>query len=273
MDDKPVGYQYQYDWSGNDSHAVFTGANATGSNTEGVNGSTAWSLSMDSTSLAENTPSYAGGGSGGGGPVDFSLFDTGDLAAYRVTFDARVADLAEGVQSTTAVLQVHLDAADDTIAVDDNTDPDNIGHFDFQIGRVGAEWQTYTFQLNKAGADATVKQLFAQYFNKIVGLRTQWQIENATSADWGFDADNVLYLDDVKIERVYEGLAPLTFASEGTDLVLNWAPSPSGTTTLQSAATVDGPYTNVTTDGTTYRTPMTGDHRFFRLVWTAPVTP
>jgi hypothetical protein len=273
MDDKPVWYQYQYDWSANDNHATFAGANAAGSNTEGVNGSTAWSLAMDSTSLGGNTPSYAGGGSGGGGPVDYTLFDTGDLSAYRVTFDARVAGLAEGVQSTTTVLQVHLDAADDTINVDENTDADALGRFDFQIGRVGLEWQTYTFQLNKAGADAAAKQAFAQYFNKIVGLRTQWQIENATSADWGFDSDNVLYLDNIKIERVYEGLAPLTFASEGTDLVLNWADAATGTTTLQAATNLDGPYTNVTTDGTTYRTPMTGDHRFFRLAWTAPAAP
>ena len=95
MDDKAVWYQYAYDWSANDNHAVFTGANAAGSNAEGVDGSTAWSLSMDSTSLAENTPSYAGGGSGGDGPVDYTIFDTGDLAAYRVTFDAQREQILE----------------------------------------------------------------------------------------------------------------------------------------------------------------------------------
>lgn len=271
MDDKAPWYEYHYDWSANDNHATFDGGNSAGSNTEGVNGSSAWFLSLDNTSFAENTPQYAGVGSGGGGPADFAVFDTADLASYRVTFDARATGFAEGRTNTSAVLQLFLDAADDAVATDEDTNNDAIGRFDFQIGRVTADWQTYTFQLNKAGADAATKANFATAFSKIADLRTQWQIENAASAaDWGFDANNVLYLDNIKVERMYEGLGRLLYASEGGDLVLSWEAPATGTTHLQAADKVDGPYTDVTTEGTTYRTPMTETQKYYRLVWTAP---
>jgi hypothetical protein len=273
MDDKAVWFEFHYDWSANDNHAVFTGGNSAGSNTEGVNGSTAWFLAMDTSSFFENTPAWAGGGSGGGGPADYTLFDSGDLASYRVSFDARVAGLADSVLTTTAVLQLHLDLADDTLVVDEDTKADALGRFDFQIVRVSAEWQTYTFQLSRAGADATAKANFAQHFNKIVELRAQWQIENATSADWGVDANNVLYLDNIKIERIYEGLPPLKFAHDGREMVLSWDNAASGTIALQSATAVQGPYTDVLTQGTTHVTNMTEAQNFFRLSWTPPAAP
>ena len=274
MDDKPVWYVYSYDWSANDNHATFSSMNSAGSNEEGVDGSTAWAVSLDNSSFVENTPSYAGIGSGGGGPVDFTIFDTADLAAYRVTFDARAAGLAEGRESTTGVLQVHLEAPDDTLVVDENTDADNIGRFDFQVGGLTSEWQPYSFKFDRAGSTAATKENFANLFNKLVGLRTQWQIENAASAaDWGYDADNVFYIDNIKIERIYEGLGALTFSPEGAELVLSWTDAATGTTKLQSASTVTGPYTDVTTEGATYRASTTDGQRYFRLVWEAPVAP
>jgi hypothetical protein len=273
MDDKAPWYEYHYDWSQNDNHAVAGGGNTAGNNTEGVDGSTAWFLTLDNSSFVDNTPQYAGVGSGGGGPADFTLFDTADLASYRVSFDARVTGLAADKTNTTAVLQVFLNAQDDAIAADDDTDNDPIGRFDFQMGRVATNWQTYTFQLSRAGTTADAKANFAKVFNKIADLRAQWQIENAASvADWGFDTDNVLYVDNIKIERVYEGLSPLLFSTEGTDLVLNWTAAATGTTKLQAANTVDGSYTDVTTDpgSTTYRAAMTDGQKYFRLVWEAP---
>jgi hypothetical protein len=277
MDDKAPYYHYEYDWSANDNHASFSGMNSAGSNADGVDGSTAWELMLDNSAFVDNTPAYAGVGSGGGGPVDLTLFDTPDLASYRVTFDARVAGLADGVANTAAVLQLFLDAADDAVAIDQDTNNDAIGRFDFQIGRLTTDWQTYTFTLNHAGTDTpAAKTNFANAFSKIVDLRTQWQIENAASAaDWGFDSDNVLYLDNIKIERVYQGLAPLVYTTDGTDMILNWTAPADGTTTLQSASIVDGPYTDVTTDpgATTYRATTSEAQKYFRLVWNPPVAP
>src|SRR5206468_7409537 len=103
----------------------------------------------------------------------------------------------------------------------------------------------------------------------------QWQVENVASAtDWGFDSDNAVYIDNIKVERVYEGLSPLAFTMEGGDiLVLNWTAPATGTTKLQAASNVAGPYTDVATDAgsTTYRASTTGGQKFFRLVWEAPV--
>jgi hypothetical protein len=274
MDEKPVWYEYHYDWSQNDNHATFSGANAAGNNAEGVDGSTAWAITLDNSSFVENTPQYAGVGSGGGGPADFTAFDTSDLAAYRVSFAARAAGIDPSATSTAAVLQLFLDAADDAVAADEDTKNDAIGRFDFQVGRLTADWQTYTFKLSLAGATADTKANFAKAFNKIADLRTQWQIENAASAaNWGFDADNAVYLDNIKIERIYEGLAPLVFTQEGTELVLSWAAPATGTTVLQAASAVDGPYTDVATTENSYRAPMTDAQKYFRLVWNAPANP
>lgn len=270
MDDKPAWSEWHYDWSQNENKAIFTGGNATGSNTEGVGGSTAWFLAMDTSTFWENTPQWAGGGSGGNGPADYTLLDTADMAAYRVSFDARAAGLAPDVLTTQAALQVFFDVADDTLTVDDNTDPEFLGRFDFPIGRLTADWQTYSFTLSKAGADDAAKANFAQFYNKISAVRTQWQIENATSTDWGFDADNALYVDNIRIERVYQGLSPISYAQDGADMVLTWANATTGTTTLQAAPVVTGPYIDMATEGATLRVSVTEAQKFFRLVWTAP---
>lgn len=271
MDDKPAWSQWNFDWTQNNVHALFVGGNAAGSNTEGVDASTAWYLSMDNTAFNDAKPDWAGGGSGGNGPADYTLFDSGDLAMYQVSFDARVAGLAEGKLDTTTVLQLHIDVADDTLAVDEDTDSEFLGRFDFQIGRVSPTWQRYTFLLSKAAAPATAKENFAAHSSKINAVRTQWQIENAASlADWGFDADNVLYIDNIKLERIFEGLGALSFAPEGTELVLSWTNAASGTTTLQQADDVEGPYSDVVTTGSTHRATMDAARKFYRLNWTAP---
>ena len=64
-------------------------------------------------------------------------------------------------------------------------------------------WQTTSYLLNQGSAGVGSKANFAAYFNRINDISTQWQIENAASADWGLDNDNVLIIDNFKIERVY----------------------------------------------------------------------
>ncbi len=99
----------------------------------------------------------------------------------------------------------------------------------------------------------------------------QWQIQNAASdADWGFDADNVLVLDNFKIQGLVRGLPPLTLTADNHNLVLTWD-SWNGTGTVQVQTTSDPnsatwmPVPGATTSPATV--PKAAGPQFFRLVW------
>ncbi|MGZ8919588.1 MAG: hypothetical protein ACXW3L_01260 [Limisphaerales bacterium] len=276
FDNLPVFNEYHYDWSANENRAIVTaGNNANGAdpNTLGKNESSGWSLNLDTTSFLFDTPAWAGAGTGGGGPVDYTLFDSPDLADYRVTFDARVLGLAPDRATSAAVLQLHMDSPDDTVAPDENTDADFIVRLDFPIAQVSPEWQTYTYLLSKANVGSGSKALFSAHHAAITGFRTQWQIENATDiAAWGYDEENTLIIDNFKLDRLIPadtGDGPtLNGTHESGQLVLTWA-TPSGSNVrLQSSDTVDGEYNNVEGATSGYSAPTTGNARFFRLVQT-----
>lgn len=272
LDDKGLWFTYgPFDWSENSTHATFSQSSS--ANDLGTDGSAAWALMMDNTAFADAPPAWAGAGVGGGGPMDFSLFDSPDLANYRITFDARALGLG-GVTGTSVALQLFFQAPDDTLQpADADTGNDGILQLNLPVNNVGTDWKRYSLTLDKAAVGGGSKDNLTAYFNKLNGLNMQWQIENAASfADWGYDSDNGFVVDNIKIERVFTGLT-LTAAQDGTDIVLNWPLATDGTTKLQAASTVDGTYSDVVTDGsTTYRETMSGN-RFFRLAWTAPVTP
>jgi hypothetical protein len=267
FDDRLVWNEYHYEWSQNDAHMIIMAENNAGGNapnTWGVNGSSGWAVSFDNTELGNNPPQWAGGGSGGSGDVDYSHFSTGDLALYRVTFDAKVAGLNERT-NTTGVLQLFLDAPDDTLEpADENADADLMVRLDFQIGGVSAEWQTFSYLLSKGGAGLGSKANFTNYFSKFSDLRTQWQVENTASfADWGYDADNMLIVDNFKLERLYAGVGRLEVQRNGNDLVLIWSAATS--VKLQESSTIDGQFNDVAGAASGYTTPISGSARFFRL--------
>jgi hypothetical protein len=268
FDDKPVWYEYHYEWSQNEMHAVATGgnnANGTATNDLGKDGTSGWFLTLDTTEFNNAPPEWAGGGSGGGGPVNYDLFDSPDLASYRVTFDARVLGLAEERTNSAAVLQLFLDSPDDTFQpADEDTNADAIVRLDIPISKIGPEWQTYSAVLSKASAGSGSKDNFTNHFAAISDLRTQWQIENAGSmTDWGFDPENTLVIDNFKLERLYTGLSAITPVINGSNLVLNW--NASAPVKLQAATSVEGPYTEIAGATSGYSTPLTGQYRFFRL--------
>ena len=277
FDDQTVDYEYHYQWSQNEYQPVVTaGNNAGGTNPNdlGVEGTSGWWLTMDTTEFFWNPPQWAGGGTGGGGPVDYTLFDSPEFDDYRVTFDARVEGLAAGQESTSAVLQLFVDAPDDTVTpADENTDGDTLARIDFPISQVGTEWKTYSSTFTEASVGSGSRANFASFHDLINALRTQWQLENiAAQGTWEYDANNTLVIDNFKLERlVPAGLGEITATVEGDQLVLTWdAPADSGVK-LQSATEVEGPYTDVEGATSGYSTDMTGEARFFRLIQEATI--
>lgn len=273
FDDQVADYEYHYGWSQNEVQPIVTAGNNAGGNdpnTLGTDESSGWFLTIDSTDFTWNPPQWAGAGTGGAGAVDYSLFDSPELDSYRVTFDARVSGLAADTESSAGVLQLFLDTPDDTLApADENTDADNIIRVDFPISRATPEWQTYSYVFSKGNVGGGSEENFNSLHGLISGLRTQWQIENASSiTDWGYDMDNTLVIDNFKLERLYTGIAEINATRSGDEVALTW--SGPETVTLQEAATVEGPYADVAGATSGYTTQMTGEARFFRLVQDEP---
>jgi hypothetical protein len=262
FDDKPTDYNYEYGWTEKGSQPTMTGNRA--AEGYGVGGSNAWILQMDNSALANDNPAWAGGGTGGGGPVDFTQFNTSDLASYKFSVDARVEGLNPEKFDTTGVLQIFLDTPDDTLQpADENTDNDGILRLDFQLAGLETNWQTMTFTLAKGNVGSGSKDNFIAHYNKINGFRTQWQVENAASvADWNYDADNALVIDNFKLERIYTGAPAAAISLANGEVTITW----SGQARLQSASSLEGPYTDVAGATSPYKASPTGNARFFRTV-------
>ncbi len=262
LDDKPVwGSGWGgYNWSQNSYLPTFTYSVAAAG--YGVGGSNAWILTMDNSQLAPpNTPQWAGGGTGANGPADLSLFSSGDLHHYRLTFDARVEGLDPAVEMTTCAMQVFLDSPYYT--------SNNNMRIDFAIP-AGTNWTTTTYTFNQGSIGFGSRPIFAT--NAIVtGLRIQNQIENAASTDWGYDTDNVLVIDNIKIERIYTNSAPISITPDGLgNVTVTWpTPISAGTLNLQSASSLAGPWTNITPAPTSpYTEPVGTGPKYFRTQFT-----
>lgn len=259
MDDKPLWFSYGgYNWSQNSYLPTFTfDAAAAG---VGVGGSNGWILRMDNSALAPpNTPAWAGGGTGGGGPVDYSRFMSGDLKSYRITFDARAEGLNPAREIPTICrLQLFLDS------------PNGNMRLDFEVP-AETNWTTTSYLLNQGNFGMGSKSMFATNYNTITALRTQWQIENAHSeADWSYDNDNALIVDNIKLVYLAPACPPLQVTQSGANIIVTWAQPSSGTAKLQSATTVTGPYTDVPGATSPYTTPVSSAPKYFRTIWVPP---
>jgi hypothetical protein len=270
FDDKPINNSYQYAWTEHGSQPTMTATyNTPGT---GVNGGAAWVLQMDNSPLAGDVPAWAGGGTGGDGPADFTAFKNSDLACYRLSFDARVQGLAPDKATATAALQLFLRAPDDTVAPSDNdTNRDLVVQLNFPITDLDGNWQSFGYLLSAGSVGGGTKTNFTAYFSKIDQLQTQWQIESAAAeSTWGFDADNALAVDNFKLERIDVGCPPLVISRDSTDLVATWGAPSTGSARLQSSTKIDGPYADVPGATSPYKTPLAGAQKFYRTVWMPP---
>jgi hypothetical protein len=257
MDDKPMyGGWGGSNWSQNTFLPTFTWSPAEPG--AGVGGSNAWTLHMDNSALAApNTPQWAGGGTGDNGPTDYSLFDTGDLKSYKLTFDARAEGLNPLKEDTVCRLQFFMDIAGNNMRLDFNIP-------------AGSNWVTTSYLLNSGSVGLGSKAAFATNF-AVTAVRIQCQIENAQSeADWGFDADNTLAVDNIKLQRIYIATPPLQIATSGNNVIVTWAQPATGTAKLQSANTVLGPWSDVNNATSPYSSPLANAPRYFRTQWVAP---
>lgn len=267
FDDRDIWYSYSYPYTASGTPpGVFGDYHAPG---YGVGGSNAWILRLtNSIYITEPLPAWAGVGTGGGGPMDASLLSTPDLSKYRITFSSRVYGLATDTTETTLRLQLFIRAPDDTLQpADANTGEDDLIRLDFNVP-ASTNWTTTSYLLSAGSVGGGSKANLTNHLSKVVDWRPQWQIENpASQAAWGYDDDNMLVIDDVKLERLVPAAPRPTITRQGSEIEIRWTAPEGGTVKLQSATSLSGTYTDVPNASNPYRTQITGDQRFFRTVW------
>ncbi len=274
-DDKPIWSAWNetrganLGWSAGAQATYWVTNNAVGA---GVAGSLGYVMAMDNTAMAGNVPAWAGGNTGGNGPADYSQLKSPDLADYRVVLDGRVAGLNPAKLTTSGTLQLHVTAPDDTIQPPDaDTDNDFLIRLDFTVPDLQTNWQTITLALNKASVGQGSKANFTSYFDKVSEIQFQFQINNSASeADWSFDDDNLMIIDNFKLERLQVACPPLSVTTSGQNIVVSWAAPSTGTVKLQSAVEVNGPYTEVVGATSPHSTPIAGGPKYFRTLWVPP---
>jgi hypothetical protein len=111
---------------------------------------------------------------------------------------------------------------------------------------------------------------FNQNVGLIDGVQPNFQITGA-SGDYGTDSDNTVALDNVRLVRLVVGLPTLTITRSGTSAILSWGVPSTGSAKLQSAPSLNGPWTDVTpTPPNPYTKSMSDAPRFFRTQWVPP---
>lgn len=255
-------------WSGGAYAEYYVTNDAAGM---GVGGSEAFVMAMDNTALEATPPPWAGGNTGGNGPADYTQFKSSNLADYQVRIDGRAEGLSSTALTVRGDMQLHFSAPDDTIQPPDaDTDRDFIVRLDYSLQDMQTNWQTYVIGLNKATAGGGSKANFTAYYDKIDEVNFQVQITNPHTGVWGYDAYNLVVVDNFRLERLAAGNPPLRVSTTATDAVVSWDAPSTGTVILQYATDPAGPYTDLPGAVSGYSTSLASGPKFFRTLWVAP---
>lgn len=275
FDDRPLGWfnPTGFNWSqlAPNSMPIPTGNGANPG--YGVGGSNAWTLAMDNSALAApNTPQWAGLGANGSGPANYTPFGTSALSGYRISFDCRVEGLVPDKEQTTGFSHsFFLRAPDDTLQPPDgDTNADDLVRLNFDF-TAKTNWQTVSFLLSSGTVGGGSKANVTNHFSQITETMLEWGIQNAASgADWEFDNNNVLVIDNYKLERLYVATPPLNVQIAGNNVVVTWAQPATGSAKLQSSVTVNGTFTDQLGATSPYTNAISGTPKYFRTQWIAP---
>jgi hypothetical protein len=260
-------------WSANANLATYSAINpAVG---EGVNGSQAFAISMDNTTILTDPPgqpAWAGGNASAGGPVNYAYMTSGDLKDYRLNFAARAVGLADDQGSTPFVFQIYFNAPDDTLSpADGDANRDTLLRLNVTVNGVTTNWQTFKPSLKEGSVDSGSLANFQTFLSKIDEITFQLQIQNPhQSAVWGLDAGNEIVVDDLKLERLVTGTPPLKIEPMGDKVVVSWDQPSSGTVKLLSGSTPAAITTEVVGATSPYTNAVSAAPKYFRTQWVAP---
>ena len=179
-------------------------------------------------------PTWAGGNGGFGGPGNYAQVRSPSLADYRLSMDARVEGLDPAATAADFDFQVRFVA------------PAPLGSLvrcDCKFYGVSSNWTHVEIKLNQAVVGEGSAANFAANYSQVTEVAPQVQLNNVARASlWGFDADNKLFLDNIKLEYISVECPPITITPSGSDVVLTWPPiNTGGYVQVQRKATLTDP--------------------------------
>ncbi|HWH71042.1 MAG TPA: hypothetical protein VNT26_16760, partial [Candidatus Sulfotelmatobacter sp.] len=153
--------------------------------------------------MATNASASFGVGLGGSLNLtnDGAAFSSTNRADYLYSFDLRVEGLLPGTTSVSADMSLQFQAEDNTVQPQDaNTDPDLLLQVNFSA-TVRSNWTHYVFALNQGSLGGGSESTFALYHTNVstLGFGCNWHLPGAK---FGYDSNNVVYLDNLKVELI-----------------------------------------------------------------------
>jgi hypothetical protein len=240
----------------------------------GVGGSNSLEYTVDLSSWSGSPPtSYSGFGVGATeNPLPYTLSDS-NQASYRVYLSAKVGGVSAGVTNVPGVMDLLFRVPPGTLT------PSNSAEavvFDLNpTMNFTTNWQSYVFNnmpigVNNGGSQA----LFNQYVSQVNQLSVQVVPQGSPNIAtlFGYDADNTVDIDNIKVVQLVTGLPPVSVTHTAGQINVYWTdPTTGGTAQLQSSTNVAGPYLNVPGEGSgansPYTVPAGAAHQFFRTIW------
>jgi hypothetical protein len=242
----------------------------------GFGGSNSLECTADFSSWSANPPtSYSGFGPGAvENPLPFVLTSS-NKASYRVYIAAKAGGIVDGASTN---IQGSFDLLFKVPAGAES--PSNASPavvFDLNPSlTLTTNWQSYVFDnmpigVNNGGSQA----LFNQYISQVNQMQVQLVAQgnpNNIATQFGYDNDNTVDIDNIKVVQLVPGLPPVSVTSTAGQVKVYWAdPTTGGVAQLLSSTNVAGPYLNVagaaSGAASPYTVPSGSAQQFFKTVW------
>jgi hypothetical protein len=238
--------------------------------TGGVSNTASLEYTVNLTPWSNSPPvSYSGFGVGVTEmPLPYMLTNS-NQAGYRFYLWAKVGGTVAGVSNVPAQIDLNFFT------------PSGEQVYDLTATfTVWTNWQSFVFDgttnLQVATWLANAQELFNQNVTNIDHMEVQLTIEGNPNVGtvFGYDNNNTVDIDNIKVVELVPGLAPLTVIQANGRTKVLWAnpdPTVGGTAALQSATNVTGPYLGVagasSATASPYTVPAGSKQQFFRTVW------
>ncbi|HSU54013.1 MAG TPA: hypothetical protein VLT36_08160 [Candidatus Dormibacteraeota bacterium] len=248
--------------------------------TDGVGGSTALELTADISPWGTNPPTaFSGFGGGMGHNVPYTLHNT-NKSAYRVYWTAKGGGFVDGVNQADANASIQFLVPPGTLTPS-NANEAMILELAPRIS-LSSNYNAFVFD----GASVPIgvfnggsQSMFNQYISQVNLIQVQAQFNGGPDLGtaFGYDADNTMAMDDIKVVEIVQGIAPLSIVNSNGQIKVFWSDplNGNGTAKLQSATNVTGPYVDVAgatsaAAGSPYTVPQGSSQHFFRAKWVSP---
>jgi hypothetical protein len=248
--------------------------------TDGVGGSAALQMTADLSSWATNPPTgYSGFGGGVGHNIPYTLHNT-NKSGYRVYWTAKGGGFLDGVTNAPANASIQFLVPPGTLTPS-NANEALILELAPNI-TLSSNYTSFVFDgasvpigLYNGGSQA----MFNQYVTQVNLVQVQAQFNGGPDIGtvFGYDADNTMTVDNIKVVELAQGIAPLSIVNSNGQIKVSWSDplNNNGTAKLQSATNATGPYldvTNATSAATAspYVVPLGSSQQFFRAKWVSP---